>query len=143
LAVTAADKLIHIVPADGVQIYQCKPDQADASKFVWSFVAPEATLFDQAGQQIGTHYGGPTWEGNDGSKVVGEVKARADAPEADAIPWLLLGIKSNEGEGIFNGLTAIHRLATVGGKAPTDGCDQAHLDAEVRVPYTAVYYFYQ
>lgn len=142
LAVTAADKLTHIVPADGVQIYQCKPDQADASKFVWSFVAPEAALFDQAGQTIGTHYGGPTWEGNDGSKVVGAVKERADAPDADAIPWLLLDIKSTEGDGIFGQVSAIHRLETVGGKAPATGCDADHVDEEVRVPYTAVYYFY-
>ena len=142
LAVTAADKLTHIIPADGVQIYQCKADQADASKFVWSFVAPEATLFDEAQAVIGVHYGGPTWEGNDGSKVVGEVKERADTPDADAIPWLLLNVKSTEGDGIFGNVTAIHRVETVGGKAPAIGCDADYVDEEVRVPYTAVYYFY-
>ena len=68
--------------ADGVQIYTC---EAKESRFQWSFKAPEANLFDKQGRQIGTHFGGPTWKLDDGSAVVGDVIAKADAPEPDAI----------------------------------------------------------
>jgi len=40
------------------------------------------------------HFGGPTWKLDDGSAVVGEVIAKADAPEPDAFQWLLLRAKS-------------------------------------------------
>ena len=43
--------------------------------------------------------GGPTWNLNDGSAVIGEVIAKADAPEPNAIQWLLLRAKSHEGLG--------------------------------------------
>jgi hypothetical protein len=128
--------------AEGVQIYQCKPNAEDATKFEWSFVAPDAVLYDSERNELGKHYAGPTWEANDGSKVVAEVTGRADAPTADAIPWLLLTAKSTEGEGVFGAVTSIQRVETTGGRAPQDGCDQAHQDAEARVPYTAVYTFY-
>src|SRR4051812_33488472 len=83
----ANEKLAMVVPAKGVQIYECRTGK-------WAFVAPEAELFDQNGKKIGKHYAGPHWEAADGSKVVGAVKARADAPAAGDIPWLLLGTKS-------------------------------------------------
>jgi hypothetical protein len=53
-----------------------------------------------------------------------------------------LKAKSNEGTGTFSKVTYIQRVDTAGGKAPSDGCDQAHADAEARVDYTAYYYFY-
>jgi hypothetical protein len=128
--------------AEGEQIYQCKPNKDDAAKFEWSFVAPEAVLYDREHNELGKHYAGPTWEANDGSKVVAEVKGRADAPSAGAIPWLLLNAKATEGAGTFTPVTSIQRLETAGGQAPQAGCDASRQDEEVRVPYTAVYYFY-
>ena len=82
-----------------VQIYTCG---AKETRFDWSFKAPEANLFDGQGRQIGTHFGGPTWKIDDGSAVVDEVIARADAPEPGAIQWLLLRAKSHEGSGILS-----------------------------------------
>jgi len=76
--------------AVGVQIYTCNARKDDPTRFEWVFKAPEADLFDTAGKKIGKHYAGPTWEANDGSKVVGELKTKADSPDANAIPWLLL-----------------------------------------------------
>jgi Protein of unknown function (DUF3455) len=43
--------------ADGVQIYTC---EAKGSLFQWTFIAPEAILFDKQGRQIGIHFAGPT-----------------------------------------------------------------------------------
>lgn len=127
------------VPAKGVQIYACNKN--DAGAFAWTFKGPEAELADTAGKNIGKHYGGPTWEGNDGGKVVGAVKASAPAPGGNAIPWLLLDIKSRDGSGQFTQAAGILRVNTVGGTAPTTGCDEGHAGSEQRVPYTAVYYF--
>jgi hypothetical protein len=95
----------------------------DPAQFEWVFKAPEADLTGDKGERIGRHYGGPTWEANDGSKVVGEVLQRADAPRAGAVPWLLLKAKSNQGAGTFetsrtfNGLTL--RAAPYQGMAAT------------------------
>jgi hypothetical protein len=127
------------VPAKGVQIYGCNKN--DAGAYAWTFKAPEAELDDAAGKAIGKHYGGPTWEGSDGGKVVGAVKASAPAPGGNAIPWLLLDIKSRGGSGQFTQAAAILRVNTVGGTAPASGCDEGHAGTEQRVPYTAVYYF--
>ncbi len=127
--------------ATGVQIYECKASKNDPMRFEWVFKAPEAELFDSSGKRIGRHYAGPTWESNDGSKVVGEVRARDNGPDPNAIPWLLLSAKSTSGNGVFSQTQSIQRVHTAGGKAP-EGCNQAQVGKEIRVPYKAVYYFY-
>jgi len=127
------ESLARIVPANGVQIYECRDSK-------WVFVAPEAQLFDAGGRLIGRHYAGPIWESADGSKVVGAVKSRADAPAAGAIPWLLLSTKSVGGEGAFSKVTSIQRVSTTGGVAPTGGCTQA--GTQTGVYYSADYYFF-
>lgn len=73
---------------------------------------------------------------------MGEVLAKAEAPDATAIPWLLLRAKSHEGNGVLTPVTYIRRAATKGGAAPSSGCDAGHVAMEARVPYTAVYQFY-
>jgi len=128
--------------ATGVQIYECAP-KSDQSAFEWAFRAPEAKLMDRAGKTIGQHYGGPTWESNDGSKVVGEVKARDPGPNLSAIPWLLLSAKSTSGNGVFTPTTSIQRVQTTGGLAPSLPCDAGSVKQMARVPYTATYYFYR
>jgi hypothetical protein len=128
--------------ATGVQIYVCSASKADPAKFEWAFKAPEADLFDGAGKKIGKHYAGPTWESNDASRVAGEVKARDDGPDANAIPWLLLSAKSTSGNGVFGRTQSIQRVRTTGGKAPAQGCSRDQAGKEARVPYTATYYFY-
>jgi Protein of unknown function (DUF3455) len=129
--------------AKGVQIYVCKAKAKTTNQYEWTLKAPEAILLNSKNNtQIGKHYGGPTWEANDGSKVVGEVKNRVNSRNANTIPWLLLAAKSHAGNGIFSKINYIQRVDTTGGKAPTSGCDSNHVNAETRVNYTATYYFY-
>jgi uncharacterized protein DUF3455 len=128
--------------AKGVQIYTCMATGADPGKFAWSLKAPEADLSSEDGKKIAKHYAGPTWEANDGSKVVGAVQQKSDAPKPGAIPWLLLKAKANEGTGTFAKVTYVQRVDTEGGVAPASGCDQAHINTEMRVDYKASYYFY-
>jgi hypothetical protein len=126
----------------GVQIYECKPSATDSSAYAWTLKAPEAQLRYEAGKPLGKHYAGPTWEANDGSKVVGEVIAKDDGADAAAIPLLLLRAKQTSGTGVFGNVRFVQRLHTVGGKAPTTGCDKTYAETQVRVAYTADYYFY-
>jgi hypothetical protein len=128
--------------ATGVQVYDCNSNKTDPTRFEWIFKAPDAVLFDSVGRKIGKHYGGPTWESNDGSKVLGEVTARDDGPDADAIPWLLLKAKSTSGSGVLGQTQSIQRVRTAGGKAPAQGCTREQAGKEARMPYKATYYFY-
>jgi hypothetical protein len=125
--------------ADGVQIYACDPKDDGYS---WSFKAPEANLFDKQGRQVGTHFTGPTWSTDDGSEVVGEVVAKADAPEPGAIQWLLLRVKSHQGSGPLAAATYIRRTDTKGGAPPSTACDAHHLSEQARMRYSATYQFY-
>ncbi len=134
-----------IVAARGVQIYECRA-RKDGTGVEWAFVAPDADLFDAHGMPIGRHGAGPYWQARDGSRVVGSVKARADAPNPGAnpgaIPWLLLTTKSTTAEGAFSATTSIQRVNTVGGVAPATGCSADSAGKSARVPYTADYVFY-
>ncbi|HTG02321.1 MAG TPA: DUF3455 domain-containing protein, partial [Nitrospirota bacterium] len=127
----------------GVQIYTCEAVKDNPTRYEWIFKAPDAELFDNAGNKIGRHYAGPTWEALDGSRVIGEVRAKDNGPDPDAIPWLLLSAKSTSGSGAFSRTQSVQRLYTVGGKAPAEGCNgQEQAGKEARVAYKAKYYFY-
>ena len=125
--------------AHGVQVYECAGSSAGPQ---WVFKSPEAALLDDHGYAVGKHYGGPTWESKDGSKVVGRVIASAEASDPSAIPHLLLKAESHAGDGVFARVRSIQRLQTVGGRAPRDGCNAKELARQARVHYTATYYFY-
>jgi hypothetical protein len=117
-------KAVLTATGKGVQIYACPNAQ-------WVFQAPEATLFDPAGAEIGTHGAGPVWKLKDGRSVKGQVVAKSDAPGAGDIPWLLL-----KGDGSFD---FIRRSDTHGGAAPAGSCE---VGKTMRVEYSATYTFY-
>jgi hypothetical protein len=138
----ANETLAVIAHAKGVQIYECRARKDQTGSYEWAFVAPEADLFDAGGNRIGRHYAGPHWESTDGSKIVGTVKERAEAPVADAIPWLLLTTKSDGPDGSFSKVTSVQRVNTVGGMAPKAGCSQTTVGTTERIHYTADYIFF-
>ncbi len=119
----------------GVQIYVW-----NETRMIWVFKAPEATLFDADGNVVGTHFGGPTWESDSGSRVVGQRIAGAMV-DPTAIPWLLLKATSTAPPGIFARTTFIQRVNTAGGLAPSAMGTSAGQVA--RVPYTAEYWFFR
>ena len=142
LEAPANQKAVLTLIARGVQIYECRPVQSDPTRFEWVFKAPEADLFDDEGRKVGRHYAGPTWELTDGGKVVGRVKAKADAPDGKGVAWLLLEAAQNSGGGILGRAQSIQRIGTVGGKTPTEAADQSKAGQERRVDYSATYRFY-
>jgi hypothetical protein len=143
LQVPKEEKLLFKTAANGVQIYTCQPKEDNPQKYGWKLKAPEAVLLDEKGIEIGKHYGGPTWELKDGSKIQGKIKAKADSLTKNSIPLLLLEVTSHSGKGAMSNVKHIQRLATVGGQAPAEGCNATtKKDVEVKVDYTADYYFY-
>jgi hypothetical protein len=123
----------HLLQAGGSgdQVYGC----ANGS---WALKAPDAKLLNQEGSVIGRHFAGPTWQLNDGSWVKGKAVAKQVAPDATAVPWLLL--ESVGGSGRLRAVRFIQRTGTTGGNAPGGSCSQS---ATRRVPYTATYSFYE
>jgi hypothetical protein len=131
--------------ARGVQIYRCTAAAAAGAAPAWAFVAPQAELFANAASTavLGTHGAGPFWQAADGSRVVGQVKARADAPVTGAIAWLLLTTTPNATPGLMAPVTSIQRVSTVAGVAPAQGCAApADVGKEARVPYTTTYVYF-
>jgi hypothetical protein len=108
----------------------------------WVFAEPVATLYADASYygKVGVHYAGPTWESNGGGKVVA-ARLQSCAPDATAIPWLLLQTTSTDGPGILSLVTHIQRVKTKGGLAPI--APGASIGVVAEVPYTAEYYFYR
>ncbi len=126
--------------AAGVQVYVCTPKD---NGFVWVFDGPAAALFNSAGREVGTHGKGPLWTLADGSAIIGELVAKQDAPEAGAIPWLLVKVTTHTGTfGDLSNVTYVRRSATKGGVEPPDGCDAARQGDIARIQYSAVYQFF-
>jgi len=136
----AGEQVVFVAHAAGSQIYTC--GTGDDGKPQWTLKAPEAQLRDMKGALIGHHAAGPSWKHIDGSSVTGKMVAKAPAPDASAIPWLLVTVVSHDGKGKFERVTSIERIHTKGGQAPAGKCDPSKPDAETWIPYTADYYFF-
>jgi hypothetical protein len=130
LKVPTGNKLIAVLPARGVQTYQCTSN-------AFTFVQPDAILTNHGRPEI-LHSKGPVWTSVlDGSSVTGAVVA--NSPVANAIPELLLKSAGNRGPGKLAKVTFIQRLKTKGGVAPTGSCTEG---VTASIPYTADYAFY-
>lgn len=131
----AGSRLLLHAYATGAQLYRWNGTS-------WTFVEPVATLFADAANhdKVAIHYLGPTWENNNGGKVVA-IKTASCTPDPTAIPWLLLEKVTNDGPAPFGKVTHIQRVNTKGGNAPTAPGSSIGVVAEV--PYTAEYYFYR
>jgi hypothetical protein len=125
----------------GELTYECRSGANNAT--AWAFVSPDAVLTQkQGGARAGKYYGGPTWEGNDGSKVVGKQLAVSPAP-AGNIPLQLVEVTAPASSGMFSGVRYIQRLETVGGVAPAIPCTSGNVGTKQLVKYQADYAFYR
>ena len=130
-------RVVQRVTATGFQIYQWNEEPAG-----WALRAPEARLFDDAGEHVGLHDAGPTWRLLDGSQVKGKLLAQEPAPDRSAIPWLLIAVVENADRGSLAHVRFIHRVATTGGQAPPVPSAGPPRLREARVCYGATYYFW-
>nr|WP_314577884.1 DUF3455 domain-containing protein [uncultured Pseudomonas sp.] len=123
------------VEAAGVQIYDCRADEA--GHLAWKFREPLAILTAD-GQTVGRHFAGPSWQLIDGGEVVGKVVAQKPGATDKDIALLQLDVAGREGGGVMSRVTAVQRLDTHGG-AFAGACQQAgalHVE-----PYSAQYVF--
>ena len=125
--------------AKGEQIYQCVLQEG---VYAWRILAPDAQLYDAQGHLVGKHYGGPTWEYKDHSRVIGRVLQKVPSLSSTAIDSLLLEANVHKGQGLFATISFISRINTRGGLSPDSGCDGNHLGSEHRAGYQADYVFY-
>jgi Protein of unknown function (DUF3455) len=143
IQVEAGHKVFLVGHALGVQIYSCN---AVSGGYRWGFVGPRADLYGDNGKLITTHFGGPTWQANDGSYVIGQ-RVDGVTMDATAIPWLLLAAASTatgpDGDRL-EGTTFIQRVATTGGVEPLAAdCNSGTAGTVEEVRYTADYYFWK
>ena len=140
IAVPEGNKPFLIGHAAGVQIYRC-------NGVSWGLVAPRANLYGDNGQFMATHFGGPSWQARDGSKVVAQRLKDPVIVDPTAIPWLLLEAKQatpGPDGARLAGTKYIQRINTTGGLAPgASTCNAESAGAETEVPYTADYVFWK
>ena len=155
IAVLPPNRPFLVGHAFGTQNYVCLPA---GDQFKFKLFTPQATLFDDEGKQIATHFFSPdpddpngtiraTWQASrDSSAVWGKVVSGDNATvDPAAIDWLRVTVTANEGapSSLLARTTFIQRVNTVAGLAPDTGCSSA---AEVGntafVPYSADYIFY-
>ncbi|QBR00858.1 DUF3455 domain-containing protein [Paraburkholderia sp. 7MH5] len=125
--------------ASGVQNYSCEYDAQH--RLGWVFKSPQATLFDASGHAVVRHGAGPSWEAEDGSRIVGHVIAQRPSETAASIPQLLLETHGAGGAGTLSAIRYVQRVDTVGGLMPSAPCSTEHQIGSS--PYLAEYVFYR
>jgi hypothetical protein len=170
IKVDAGNKVSFIGHGVGTQNYVCLPS---ANGVAFQLFTPEATLFNDQGKQLTSHFFSPnvspdgdagpnelntiraTWEDSRDTSTVW-AKATASATFATdptfvdphAVAWLLLDVVGRR-DGPTRGdrltdTTFIQRVNTAGGLAPSTGCTSpADIGREAFVPYTADYVFFK
>src|SRR4030095_12322712 len=136
--------------AIGTQNYVCL---LRAGGFAWTFFGPQATLFDDDGQQLTTHFLSANPDENGTLRATWPLAMSSSTDPAyvlpGAIPWLLLRVVGAEagptGGVTLSATTFVQRVNTSGGIAPAaDGCARAaDIGRRALVPYTADYVFYR
>ena len=154
------NKLFLIGHAFGTQDYVCG---ASGSGVAFVLTTPEAVLFDNPARRVVNHFFSPnpveggtiraTWQSTRDSSVFWGKLANAatfltdpDFVAPDAIAWLLLdraGVLEGVGGNTLSAATFVQRVNTVGGLAPSIGCNSpADIGNKAFVPYEADYVFY-
>ena len=167
LQVAAGSRVFLVGHAIGTQNYICSPT---ATGVAYVLSTPQATLFNDEGGQLTTHFFSPnpdpndantnplvladgairpTWQhSRDNSSAWAKLHPNGSAAVTPgALAWLLLDVVGVQ-EGLAGGdvltkTTQIPRVNTVGGLAPAQGCaSPADLGRTAVVEYAADYYFY-
>ena len=170
LRVDAGNHPFLVGHATGTQNYVCAPSSTSKTGVAYVLFTPEATLFNEDGDQLITHYFSPnldqrppgdpntdpnveadgairaTWQhSKDGSTVW--AKAKASVPVSGAIALVLLDVVGHEdgltGGNILSKTKQIQRLNTTGGVPLPYGClSPTDVGHTAFADYTADYFFY-
>jgi hypothetical protein len=141
----------------GTQNYVCQPGN-QLGRVGWVLFTPQATLFDDEGGQLTSHFFSPnpneagvvraTWRDSRDSSTVWARATASATVDPNAIAWVLLQVVGTQvgptGGDTFTKTTFIQRLNTRGGLAPATGCDVlSDAGHKAFVPYSADYFFYK
>ena len=162
LQVEEGNEAFLIGHAFGTQDYVCA---ASGSGVAFVLTTPEAVLFDNPAHRVINHFFSPnpgeggtiraTWQSTRNSSVFwGKLEKTAtfdtdpDFVAKDAIAWVLLsraGVLEGSGNGDnLAAATFVQRVNTVGGLAPSIGCNSPDdIKKTAIVPYEADYVFYR
>ena len=124
----------------GVQVFRCER-LSTGSGFAWVFRLPEADLTDSGGNVVGRHGANFSFEHSDGSRLLGNVVAYDEAPNANDLRWLLLSAKPF-GQGVLSAMTHVQRINTQGGMPPQK-CEAKQQNQLLRVYFSADFVFYK
>lgn len=154
LQVPQGNRAYLMAHAVGTQNYICL-----GAGLAWTFIGPQATLFNEENEQALTHFlsanpiengvARATWQhSRDTSAVWAQAIASSSDPDyvaPGAIPWLLLRVVGAQagptGGDKTSATTFIQRVNTVGGIAPAGECPSVGM--RTLVPYAADYFFYK
>jgi hypothetical protein len=151
-------RVFMIAHAYGTQNYMCLPSPTAPKVIVWTGIGPQATVFDDDGKQILTHFlslnpdetatSRATWQHSGDSSAIWAAATQTSTDSAyvqpGAIAWLKLQVVGAEDGTTGNRMSAtkwIQRVNTAGGMAPTTPCPA--IGARAFVPYSADYVFYR
>ena len=168
LKVEDGNELFLVGHGVGTQNYVCAPSTTSVTGVAFSLFTPQATLFNDDGRQLITHFFSPnddprlvppergtirvTWEDSRDSSRVWAFLLQQSTDEQfvqkDAVAWLLLkesGVAAGPtGGDRLTKTTFIQRLNTAGGLAPASGCSTiGDLGRRAFIPYSADYFFYK
>ena len=139
---STAEQPVLALSEAGVNIFECKPRLDTSGDYAWSFVAPDATLYDGV-RSVARHTTPNLWESTDDRSSVAGFPRAAQNAGGDNLPWALYLGRSAGADGMFAGVSSIQRVNTRGGVAPLTGCTADNAGAEQRVAFSADYYFYR
>jgi len=144
--------------AVGTQNYVCQPSPS-IGQVAWTLFTPEATLFSDQREQLITHFNSPnpdeggtivraTWQDSQDTSTVWAKAVASASVTPGAIAWVKLQVVGARGGptggDTLSGTTFIQRLNTVGGLAPSTGCDlPTDIGHRAFMPYRADYFFYK
>jgi hypothetical protein len=131
-----------MLTGNGAYVYQCKPTLANPDAYTWSFLVPDATLYDGS-NPVARHASVDIYEANNDASSLTAVVRSAAAAGAGNLPWAAFNARGLNEKGLFAGVTGFQRVNTKGGGPPSAGCDASHAGDEARQTYTADYYFYR
>jgi hypothetical protein len=141
----------------GTQNYECQPT-SPLGRVGWVLFTPQATLFDDDGGQLITHFSSPnpdegrlvrvSWQDSRDTSTVWAKAIASATVDPNAIPWVKLEVVGARlgptGGDALTGTTFLQRLNTRGGLAPATGCDVlSDVGHKAFIPYTADYFFYK
>ena len=144
IQVPDGNKVFLVGHAVGVQIYSCN---ATSNGFVWRFVAPRANLYDDHGKLIITHFGGPTWQAKDGSRVVGRLDGqRHRRSHRHSMAAAVAAVDDRlalTATGWWPRPTSNGSPPPAASRPPAADCNATTAGTVAEVPYTADYYFWK